>query len=315
MNFRQYEALYWIVRSGSFHAAARHLKSSQPAISGRIRQLEQSLGITLFERVDRGVRLTPKGHELLPYATQLVELFAEIQQKIAASEALSGQVRLGVTNIHALTWIPTLLRDMAHYYPDVRVIMTVDTSDTIHALLERGQLDIGILTGPVATSRHSSTPLGRVENVWIASPALKLPDEELTARDLANYSIISDRPGTSLYAAMMDWFRAEGVEPQCNHSCSQLVTRIHLAAQGIGIALAARSSAQQAIEQQRLVILATRRPAPELSYVMAYSDIDLSPCGKAVVEMMRCLIARKPSLDAFYAVGDSTLMVATDQHL
>lgn len=307
MNFRHYEALYWIVRSGSFHAAARQLKSSQPAISGRIRQLEQSLGITLFERVDRGVRLTPQGYELLPYATQLVEISAEIQRKISAPEALSGHVRLGITNIHAITWIPTLLLDMAHYYPEVHVIMTIDTSDTINALLERGQLDIGIMTSPVGTSRHASAPLGSVENVWVASAALKLPDQELTARDLTNYSIISDRPGTALHTAMMDWFRAEGVEPQRNHSCSQLTTRIHLAARGIGIALAARSSVLQALEQQNLVILATCRPAPPLNYAMAYSDIDLSPCGKAVVEMMHRLIARKPSLDAFYAAGDSTL--------
>jgi DNA-binding transcriptional LysR family regulator len=63
MNFRQLEALYWIVRLGSFHAAARHLKTSQPAISARIREMEQQLGVTLFDRSGRKVRPTPKGHE------------------------------------------------------------------------------------------------------------------------------------------------------------------------------------------------------------------------------------------------------------
>src|SRR5258705_4571681 len=80
MNFRQYEALYWIGRLGSFHAAARHLKTSQPAISARIRDLEQSLGVILFERTDRGVQLTLKGRDLLQYAAQLVSLASEIQQ-------------------------------------------------------------------------------------------------------------------------------------------------------------------------------------------------------------------------------------------
>lgn len=58
MNFRHYEALYWIGRLGSFHAAARHLHTSQAAISVRIRDLERQLGVVLFERVHDGVEIT-----------------------------------------------------------------------------------------------------------------------------------------------------------------------------------------------------------------------------------------------------------------
>jgi DNA-binding transcriptional LysR family regulator len=68
MNFRQFQVLYWIARLGSFHAAARHLKTSQPAISARIREMEQQFGVTLFDRSERKVRSTPRGHALLRYA-------------------------------------------------------------------------------------------------------------------------------------------------------------------------------------------------------------------------------------------------------
>jgi DNA-binding transcriptional LysR family regulator len=301
MNFRQYEALYWIGRLGSFHAAARHLKTSQPAISARIRDLEQSLGVTLFERGDRGVRLTLKGRDLVQYAGQIVALSAEIKQKVGTRQALSGRVRLGVTNIHALTWLPRLLERIGKANPGVLVEAAIDTSETMQGLMERGQLDVAVLAGPLESPKLVTEPVGRVANVWVASPNMKLGDGMLTARELAVHPIISDRPGTHLHAATMEWFRSESVEPNRHHSCSLLPTRIHLAAAGVGVALAARSAVQCELAQGGLELVATQRPAPELSYVMAYSDIGLSPCGQVVVEETRELIGQKPDLESYYA--------------
>ncbi len=303
MNFRQYEALYWIGRLGSFHAAARHLKTSQPAISARIRDLEQSLGVILFERTDRGVQLTLKGRDLLQYAAQLVSLAAEIQQKVGTQQALSGRVRLGVTNIHALTWLPRLIERISQSHPGVLVEVAIDTSETMQALMERGQLDVAVLAGPIESSNLVTEPVGRVANVWVASPKMNLPHEVLSARDLAVHPIISDRPGTHLHTATMEWFRSEGVEPQRHHSCSLLPTRIHLAVQGVGVALAARSAIDRELAQGCLEILTTQRPAPELNYVIAYSDIGLSPCGQVVVEATRSLIGQKPDLESYYTAA------------
>ncbi len=71
MNFRQFEALYWIGRLGSFHAAARQLRTLQPAISARIRELELELRVLIFDRADRRLRPTAKGLELLPSVSWL----------------------------------------------------------------------------------------------------------------------------------------------------------------------------------------------------------------------------------------------------
>jgi DNA-binding transcriptional LysR family regulator len=300
MNFRQYEALYWIGRLGSFHAAARQLKTSQPAISARIRELEEALGVQLFVRADRKALLTTKGRELLPYAAQLMGLVADIRQHVGAREALTGRVRFGATNIHALTWLPGLIARLAASHPGILVEIAIDTSETMQDLLERGSLDIAIVAGPLRGQRLTAEPVGRVANIWVASPKLGFPVEPQSARELAKWPIISDRPGTHLHAATMDWFRAEAAEPHCHHSCSLLPTRIHLALEGIGVALAARSAVQKELDAGLLQVAATTRPAPELSYVMAYSDIGLSPCGQAVVEAVRASIAAQPTLEAYY---------------
>src|SRR5438045_2514356 len=98
MHLKQFEALYWVARLGGFHAAARHLKTAQPTISARIRELELLLGVELFDRSRRQAVLTAKGQELVGYAEQMLRLASDIQQRVGTPHALSGRVRLGVTS-------------------------------------------------------------------------------------------------------------------------------------------------------------------------------------------------------------------------
>ena len=304
MNFRQYEAFYWIGRLGSFHAAARHLKASQPAISARIRDLEASLGVTLFDRGERGVQLSAKGHELLPYAAQLMALASDVRNRVGASEALTGRVRFGATNIHALTWLPDLIERVSRSHPGVVVEVAVDTSETMQLLLERGSLDLAVIAGPVESAKLKAEPVGRVANAFVASPRLSLPIESVSARELARWPIISDRPGTHLHDATIGWFREEGAEPHQLHSCSHLPTRIHLAIEGFGVALAARSAVNRELSQGTLELVPTSRPAPHLDYYLVHSASGLSPADHIVAEAAHALLAQKPDLESYYAAAE-----------
>jgi DNA-binding transcriptional LysR family regulator len=301
MNFRQFEALYWIARLGSFHAAARHLKTSQPAISARIREMEQLLGVTLFDRSERKVRPTPKGHELLPYAAQMMAIAAEIQQRVGTREALTGRVRLGVPSISALTWLPPLLDRVARTYPGLIVEFTVDSSEILDEQMQNGLLDVAVLAGPVVSAKVTTESLGRVALAWLCSPRLDLPIGTLGAADIALWPVITDRAGTHLHGAAMDWFRSEGVEPTRHHGCSSLPTRIQLAVRGVGVALASPSAASRELAHGTLRLVETTRPPPSLEYVLAYSAVGLEPGGRLVAEMAKALIAQKPDLQAYYS--------------
>src|SRR6266508_1890483 len=97
MTLKQLHTFYWVWRLGGFAAAAEHLRTTQSAVSMRIQDLERSLGVTLFDRTQRSARLTAKGQELVKHAEQLITLATHIQHRIADPQALSGTVRLGVT--------------------------------------------------------------------------------------------------------------------------------------------------------------------------------------------------------------------------
>jgi DNA-binding transcriptional LysR family regulator len=297
MNLRQFEALYWIGRLGSFHAAARHLRMSQPAISARIREMELELGVLIFDRSDRRARPTAKGLELLQYAARIVAIESEIRERVAAPNALAGRVRLGVTPMSATGWVPVLLEQVAQSAPGIVVAMTVETSDTMRAQLDRGELDIAVVLGAVEMPRLRQESLGSLAVGWVASPALRLPQGPIRAADLASVPIITDRTGTHMFASAMSWFREEGTEPSVHHGCSSLATRVRMAALGMGAALVATSAAAGEAAAGRVLVLETWRPVQPIACMLAWPEAGLSAEARVVAELVRLMVADKGGID------------------
>src|ERR1700724_2116124 len=105
----QIEAFYWAARFGSFHAAARHLHFTQPAISARIKELESVLDLKLFERRQRKVELTAGGRNVLIYAEKVLNAGQELESVGASRAPLRGLLRLGANESSALGCLPDIL--------------------------------------------------------------------------------------------------------------------------------------------------------------------------------------------------------------
>ncbi|MBV9539203.1 MAG: LysR family transcriptional regulator [Acidisphaera sp.] len=297
MNFRQFEALYWIRRLGSFHAAARQLRTSQPAISARVRELELELGVVVFDRSDRRMRPTPKGLELLQYAERIVGIAQEIRERVGAPESLVGRVRLGVTPISAIGWVPAMLEHAAQSAPGIAVELVVDTSDVMRMQLERAELDLAVVLGVLDSSRLRHESLGSLAVGWIASPRLRLPEGCLSAADLAAVPVITDRAGTHLFSAAMTWFREDGAAPAVHHACSSLPTRVQMAGAGLGAALVALSAAADEIAARKVRVVRTRRPVAPLPCGLAWSEAGMSPQARVVADMVRLAVAEHGGID------------------
>ncbi|MGE0723052.1 MAG: LysR family transcriptional regulator [Alphaproteobacteria bacterium] len=307
MTFKQFEALYWVARLGSFHAAARHLRTSQPTISARIRELEKGLGIDLFDRSQRRARPNAKGRELLRYAEDIMRIGAEIQQHVGTRDALRGRVRLGVTSVPAATWLPRLVRRIAQAYPGILLEYTVDTSENLAEQLRAGEVDVAFLSAQLpAGARITAEPVGRVELAWLAAPGLALPSGRVAPKDLAGASIISDVRGSQLHAVAEAWFRDGGAAPGRHHACSSLIGRIRLAAEGMGVALATPAAAMREIAEDALRVLAAEPPLPALEYVIASSAAGAAPAVEVVAALARDLIAEKPGIQFYYSAARPT---------
>lgn len=303
MNFKQFETLYWVARLGGFRAAGRQLRMTQPAVSARIRELEAELGVKLFDRSRRNARLTAKGHELVAYAERIGALAAEIQHLVGSQESIAGLVRMGVTSIPARTWLPKLVQRLRRGYPSIALEVTVESSEHMRDLLTAGELDVAFLAAPFHAPHMTTDVIGQVAMAFLASPSLGLPLAPIAPKDLAGWPIITGPRGSHLHDLAHEWFRQGGAQPRLNHACSSLTTRILLAVEGVGVAVAPASAAVREIAEGRLRAVATPVALPSLEYIVALPDIALSPAVQLSVALARQLIAEKPDIQFYYSAG------------
>ncbi len=305
MNFKQFETIYWVSRLGSFRAASRHLKMSQPTVSARIRELERELGVELFDRSSRSAKLTSKGRDLLPYSEQVISLASRIHQQVGSQELVSGRVRLGVTGIPARTWLPTLVRDLHRTHPGIEVQIVVESSEHMRDLLLAGDLDVAFLAGTFPSGNMLADVLGKASMAMLASPSLGVPAGPCSPKDLEPWPLISGVRGSELHTIATEWFRQGGVSLPLNHACSNLTTRISMAVAGLGIAMVNPSAAVRELGEGKLRIVPTTVPLPPLEYVVAFPLVTLSPAVKLVAAKAKELVAGTPDIQFYYSEAEA----------
>ncbi|MGE0242166.1 MAG: LysR family transcriptional regulator, partial [Parvibaculaceae bacterium] len=144
------EAMVAIAELGSFRAASERLNITQPSISLRIKELEQSLGVQLFDRSGYRSRLTPEGTEILKLAQRTLALAREIRAVARSKTAVQGKIRLGACDTFALACLPTLLTRLETLAPALQIALDIDYSVNLDKKLHDGNLDIAFLTSPTA---------------------------------------------------------------------------------------------------------------------------------------------------------------------
>lgn len=134
-----------IAETGSFTAAANAVYRTPSAISMQIKKLEEVLGKSLFVRDSRSVSLTADGEMLIGYARRLLALNREAVAKFVAPD-ISGEVRLGAPDDVSERFLPDMLRRFAQSHPGITVSVVVQNTDELIRLVQRGQLDMAMIT-------------------------------------------------------------------------------------------------------------------------------------------------------------------------
>jgi DNA-binding transcriptional LysR family regulator len=131
VKIKQLETLVWIVRLGSFSAAADQLNSTQSTVSTRIHDLERDLGISLFDRTQYRASLTSKGRELIPYAERIIEIVADAKSLIGDPKAVTSIIRIGAAESIAITWLPKLVVAIKDKYPNLRLEIDLNLANNL----------------------------------------------------------------------------------------------------------------------------------------------------------------------------------------
>ncbi|SHG46740.1 LysR family transcriptional regulator [Bradyrhizobium erythrophlei] len=258
MNLRQLETFFWGAKLGSFVGASNRLRSTQSTVSMRIQELERELGVVLFERNQRSLRLTSKGRVLLPLAEQMIQLEAEIRSVILASEAFSGTLRIGVAEVISVTWLPRLIKTMRETYPKISIEMEEALTLPLIDELRAGALDLVLAPGLHIENTFRSRHLGTMEFYWMASPSLPLPAGPITPRDMTAWPIITLSPQSHHRRSIDEWFQSGGVAFKRFDTCKSLNVAASLAAAGLGITFLPKRCYDKELKNGTLRIIETK---------------------------------------------------------
>lgn len=145
MNVNEIEAFVSIVQSGGVTRAADRLHRSQPAITRRIRQLEDGLGVPLLERIGNGIRLTEAGRAFLPYAEAVLAALKDGAAAVKASQAETrGTVSLAIVGTLAATSLVAQLKQFGRQHSNARIELRTANSQQVSELVRRAEVELGI---------------------------------------------------------------------------------------------------------------------------------------------------------------------------
>lgn len=201
INLEQMNTFLSVVRLGGVRKAADGMNLTQPAVTARIKALEETLGAALFERTPAGMRLTKRGELLLSYAEQFEHLSDMVTRDVIAPEGVDGRLRLGVSETIAQCWLPDLIARLHEVYPRLEIEFNVDISTNLRAALLDRRIDLAILLGPVSEYSVDNIVLPGFELRWYVSTAAPPSD---SVADLLKGPVLTYARNTRPYREMKE---------------------------------------------------------------------------------------------------------------
>lgn len=238
ITLKQFRYFLAVSETASVAAAARMINIAQSAVTKSVQELEESLGVRLFERTSRGMVLTQQGHRFQASARKVIAAVAEAGQlERGVVETLTGNLTIGVTSLVAGYYLADLFARFQRSHPSVNISVVEDSPQFLEHLLINGEVDLAIMVSnalgdpqALVVEVLTSSP----NRVWMASSHLLAERAELTLAECAAQPQVvleADRVESVLSAV---WARY-GLRPQVLMRTSSLEAVRSLVGIGAGI--------------------------------------------------------------------------------
>ena len=273
--FYHLETLFWIARLGTFGAAADRLKTTQPAISARVRELEHHLGIKLFLKEGRTMTLTPAGRQLVRESEPLWASFQSVLLSCSDIAEATGTVRIGAGEIVAASCLPQFLTELQEKLPKVSLEVEIAlTADLIQQIIS-GRSDLIFAAGKIAHPALRTRSIGSVDLIWLASPeTARALEDEMLAREVPIWSLSSHSP---LYQIMKNAIGQSSMTSRPVNLCNNVRSLIDIVMTGGGIGIFPYSMVHKQVESGALLPLANANAIPPVEFQAAIRAAESDP--------------------------------------
>ncbi|MGK5023383.1 LysR family transcriptional regulator [Janthinobacterium sp. RB2R34] len=252
-----------VARTGSITRAAECLFLSQPAVSAHIKGIEQELGLALFERTARGMRLTSHGQRILAMAEHTIASHrALIDEAALLKGRLAGRLRIGVGGQSDTALIGRLLRRFAEHHPEVEISLEYGSSSATLAAIRSGVLDAGFYNEANTPGQDLATREMARFPIYLAAPASMVdPGAPLDWAALGQLPWIFAPASLCCGGAAEQLFQAHQFRPRRIISIDRDSVMRPMLAQRLGIGLLHGDTALEAQRQGEVDLLCVVHPA------------------------------------------------------
>ena len=272
MNLRQLRYFLAVADELHFGRAADSLHMAQPPLSAQIKQLEADLGVLLFERTKRRVRLTTAGEVLKLEAQQVLDRLELARQKTQqAGRGETGKIAISFVSSAMYSILPDWLKQFRQQYPNVKLILQEATGvEQVEGLLSH-RFDVGFVRSSIG---HDGI---NAQMVWQEPLIVALPEDhalsagkKVSIADLANEGfILILRPmATQMHDKIIKFCVQAGFNPKVVQTAEQLQTVLGLVSAQIGVAIL--PAAAQKLQREGVCYRRFAEPAPTVELMMIW---------------------------------------------
>ncbi len=289
MTLQQLTYFLAAAEHGSFSAAAESLFMAQPSLSEQIRRLEAELGVPLFARAGRGLRLTEAGRLFLPNAERTVEAAREAAESVQeVREITGGTVAFGTFGSAHHYLLVGLISDFRRQHPNVRVRAFGQNSAEVADAVREGDLEAGLIALPVDDRGLDVRPAMREEVLYVSADEERLR-EPMTIERLADAPLIlydvrwgHDDP---MRRQLRERAQAAGVAVQPQIEVEYVTAALELAARGLGDTIGSRQMIRSRGLARKLAGVSFDPPLYDTFAFITRRNAHLSPATREFIRL------------------------------
>jgi len=216
----------------------------------------------------------------------MLDLEREIRQGLDAAPALAGPCRIGISELSATTWFPSLVRRVGAEFPGLALKPQVGLGKTLERLVERGELDCAVVTGTVSGTALAAQTVAEVRFAWMAAPTRLKKGTLLDAALFQQHPVISSTADSGLTDALTRWTSAHQVLVREVVACNSLTAILAMTVAGEGISFLPTRYVAPLVRRKLLVALRSEPALPSLGYHFVWRRDD----ARRLVAQMRELV-------------------------
>ena len=290
MEIKNLVTFLHVAEFGSFSRAGEQLGYSQPTVSVQIRQLEQELGVRLFDRIGHAVRLTDQGRQILPYAQQVSRLCSQMTHDTPDQPAV---VRLATADSLCSPLMLGHFARLRQEHPNILVKMTTAGTGALFGLLDHNEVDlVCTLDSHIYNTDYVIAAEERAGLHFVVSAEHPLAKRGvLKKEELCNQNLLLTEKGMSYRRLLDEWLAKASiqVQPVLEISSADLICK--LVEQGVGMSFLPDYVTQAAADAGTVVRLEVEGFEPELwKQLLYHRNKWLSPALQTVIDYLKAAL-------------------------